>query len=257
LHTTGQDKLLAYTFILQNAAANLGGMLTPFGNPQNLYLYSYYSLESSEFFGIMLLPFLISVVLITLCCFFIKPTPLSIPTESEPLNVKRAILYGLLFAVALLVVIRILPYPVGLMIIVPVLLIFDRKALKKVDYALLLTFAAFFTFSGNMARMEAVQSLFSSLLEWNTLLTGALLSQVISNVPAAILLSRFTDAYAPLLQGVNVGGAGTIIASLASLITYQEFIKHQPQKSGYFMKLFTIISFAFLILLLLGTSLLQ
>ncbi|MBR4867106.1 MAG: citrate transporter, partial [Clostridia bacterium] len=110
---------------------------------------------------------------------------------------------------------------------------------------------------GNMARMEAVQTLFSSLLEWNTLLTGALLSQVISNVPAAILLSRFTDAYAPLLQGVNVGGAGTIIASLASLITYQEYIKHEPQKGGHFMKLFTIISFSFLIVLLLGTLLLQ
>lgn len=256
LHATGQDRLLAYTFILQNAAANLGGMLTPFGNPQNLYLYSYYALDGGEFFEIMLLPFLISVILITAACFFIKPVPLTISMESEPLNIRRAILYGVLFAVALLVVLRLLPYPIGLLILIPSLLLFDRKALLRVDYTLLLTFAAFFTFSGNMSRMEGVQALFSSLLDWNPLLTGAVLSQFISNVPAAILLSRFTDSYAPLLQGVNIGGTGTIIASLAGLITYQEYIKHEPQKGGYFMKLFFLIGFTLLILLLSGTLLL-
>ena len=250
LHSTGQDKHLALTFILQNCAANLGGMLTPFGNPQNLYLYSKFSVENGEFLTIMLPPFLLSAVLFTACCFLVKPEPLVVPEDSARLDGKRGALYGVLFLVALAVVLRFVHFAVGLVVIPAVLFFADRKALKQVDYGLLLTFVAFFTFSGNMARMESVQVLFGQLLQRDAMVVSALLSQIISNVPAAILLSQFTDNYAALLQGVNIGGAGTLIASLASLITYQQFVRYAPQEGGKFLKIFTIINVAFLAVLL-------
>ena len=129
------------------------------------------------------------------------------------------------------------------------LLIFDRKALKNVDYGLLFTFVFFFIFAGNMARIEIVRSLFSTLLEKNTLLFSVVSCQFISNVPSAVLLSQFTDNYADLLVGVNIGGVGTLISSLASLITFREYTSHNPGKTGYYIKLFSLINFAFLIIL--------
>lgn len=257
LHVTRNDKHLPFTFILQNCAANLGGMLTPFGNPQNLYLYEKFHIANGSFLSIMLPPFLISMVLITACCFFIKPEPMTIPDKVVPIDVKRAAVYGALFALAVAIVLRALPYWVGLLVIPPVIFLLDRDALKKVDYPLLLTFAAFFTFAGNMARMDSVRQLFSVLLQKNTLLFSALSCQVISNVPAAILLSQFTNDYAPLLQGVNIGGAGTLIASLASLITFQEYTRHEPERRGRFIVLFSVVNFAFLFILLAAQMLLN
>ena len=147
LHATGQDRHLAFTFILQNCAANFGGMLTPFGNPQNLYLFSYYHIASTEFIGIMLPPFLLSIALILLCRFFVPKDPLAVPEEPVRLDQKRAVVYALLFCLAVAMVLRVVPYGVGLVIIPAVLLVLDRNALKSVDWGLLLTFAAFFTFS--------------------------------------------------------------------------------------------------------------
>lgn len=257
LHATKNDKYLSFTFIMQNCAANLGGMLTPFGNPQNLYLYTKFRIPNHTFLSIMLPPFLISVLLITLCCLFVKPEPLTIPDQPTHSDPKRTVIYGLLFVLAVAIVLRALPYWIGLIVIPLTLFFLDCKALKMIDYPLLLTFAAFFTFSGNMARMESVQSLFSALLQKNTLLFSALSCQVISNVPAAILLSQFTNDYAPLLQGVNIGGAGTLIASLASLITFQEYIRHEPHKRGRFIALFSVVNFAFLFILLAAQMLLN
>ncbi|MBE6971701.1 MAG: citrate transporter [Ruminococcaceae bacterium] len=256
LHSTKQDKYLALTFVLQNCAANLGGMLTPFGNPQNLYLYTKFSVEGGEFLSIMLPPFLISSVLFSACCLLIKPEPLTVPEAAVKTDTKRAVIYAALFLLALAVVLRFIHFAIGLIVIPAVLLLTDRKALRQVDYGLLLTFAAFFTFSGNMARIEAVQNLFSALLQRDTLIVSALLSQIISNVPAAILLSQFTDNYAALLQGVNVGGAGTLIASLASLITYQQFVRYAPREGGKFLKIFSVINVAFLVILLAAMKLL-
>ena len=257
LHSTKNDKYLAFTFIMQNCAANLGGMLTPIGNPQNLYLYTKFNIPNDTFLAVMLPPFVISILLITVCCLFVKSEPLSVPDQVNHTDTKRAILYGVLFALAVAIVLRALPYWIGLIIIPAVLFFSDREALKKVDYSLLLTFVAFFTFAGNMARMESIQHIFSALLQKNTLLFSALSCQVISNVPAAILLSQFTTDYAPLLQGVNIGGAGTLIASLASLITFQEFARHEPEKRGKFVLLFSIINFAFLFILLAAQMLLN
>ncbi len=250
LSTTGKTKYMAFTFIMQNIAANLGGMLTPFGNPQNLYLYTKFSIPNLEFMGIMLLPFVVSVVLITACCLlFVKPEPLAMPDAPVRLPVKRTVLYLALFALSIAIVFRGIPYGVGLVVIPAALLFLDRKALKMVDYPLLLTFVFFFVFAGNMARLDGVRSLLSGLLEKNTLLFSVLSCQFISNVPSAILLSQFTENYPDLLVGVNIGGTGTLIASLASLITFSEYTKHNPKKTVSYVLQFSAFNFGFLIIL--------
>ncbi len=250
LTSTGKGKHMAFTFIMQNIAANLGGMLTPFGNPQNLYLYTKFEIPNLEFMSIMAPPFLLAVVLITACCIlFVKPEPLQLKEEKVPIPAARTAIYLVLFALSIAIVFRGIPYQLGLIVIPAVLLFMDRKALKAVDYPLLLTFVFFFLFSGNMARIDGVRQLFSWLLEKSTLLVSVASCQVISNVPSAILLSQFTDNYRDLLLGVNIGGVGTLIASLASLITFREYTKRNKGKTGYYMLLFTAFNFAFLILL--------
>lgn len=251
LSSTGKQKYMAFTFIMQNIAANLGGMLTPFGNPQNIYLYTKFNIPNGEFMGIMAPPFILSVVLITLCCIiFVKNEPLMISDEKIELDGKRTALYLALFALAIAIVFRGIPYWIGLIIIPAVLFFADRHALESVDYPLLFTFVFFFIFAGNMARMDAVRNFFSALLSKNTLLFSALSCQCISNVPSAILLSQFTGNYAELLIGVNVGGVGTLIASLASLITFREYVKHDPRSTCRYIAEFSAFNFGFLIILI-------
>ena len=155
----------------------------------------------------------------------------------------------LLFVLAIAIVFRGIPYWIGLIIIPIALLFLDRKALLMVDYPLLLTFVFFFIFSGNMARIDVVREFFSMLLDKSTLLFSVTSCQVISNVPSAILLSQFTDNYQDLLVGVNIGGCGTLISSLASLITFREYTKHNPGKAGKYIGEFSLFNFGFLILL--------
>ena len=251
LHTTGKEEYMAFTFVMQNIAANLGGMLTPFGNPQNLYLYTKFEIPNLEFMRIMAPPFAFSVALITLCCvLFVKPEPLRLSEEPVRLDKKRTALYLVLFALAIAIVFRGIPYWIGLLVIPPVLLIVDRRALETVDYPLLLTFVFFFIFAGNMGRIPAVRGFLSSLLERNVLVVSTLSCQFISNVPSAILLSQFTPDYADLLVGVNIGGAGTLIASLASLITFREYLSHEPRKARSYIATFSAFNFGFLSLLL-------
>ena len=250
LTSTGKSKYMAFTFIMQNIAANLGGMLTPFGNPQNLYLYTKFEIPNGEFMQIMAPPFALSVLLITVCCIiFVKPEPLELKSEPVSLPAGKTFLYLLLFALSVAIVFRGIPYWIGLIVIPAVLLFLDRKALQMVDYPLLLTFVFFFIFSGNMARIDAVKDFFSMLLEKNTLLVSVASCQVISNVPTAILLSQFTENYRELLLGVNIGGVGTLIASLASLITFREYTKQNKGKTVYYILLFSAFNFAFLIIL--------
>ncbi len=249
LTTTKKEKYMAFTFIMQNIAANLGGMLTPFGNPQNLYLYTKFEIPNLEFMSIMAPPFVVAILLITVCCMQIRSEHLEIADEKTEINPKRTVIYLLLFILAILIVFRGIPYQLGLIVILGSLLIMDRKALKMVDYPLLLTFFFFFIFSGNMARIPVVKELFSFLLEKNTLIFSILSCQVISNVPSAILLSQFTNNYHDLLLGVNIGGAGTLIASLASLITFREYVKHNPGKTGKYILLFTLYNVFFAVVL--------
>lgn len=251
LSTTHKERYMAFTFIMQNIAANLGGMLTPFGNPQNLYLYSKFNIPTGEFMGIMASPFLLSVLLITLCCLiFVKAEPLELSDEKVKLDPKKTVIYLVTFVLAIAIVFRGIPYWIGLIVIPAVLLFFDRSALKMVDYPLLLTFVFFFIFAGNMARIDEVNRLFSALLQKDALLCSTLSCQLISNVPSAILLSQFTANYADLLIGVNIGGTGTLIASLASLITFREYTKHNPTKKARYIGLFSAFNFSFLAILL-------
>jgi Na+/H+ antiporter NhaD/arsenite permease-like protein len=249
LSSTGKEKYMAFTFIMQNIAANLGGMLTPFGNPQNLYLYTKFAIPTGEFTLVMLPPFLISVALITICCLFVKKESLTIENEQAALPKMRTIVYSLLFVLSIVIVFRVIEFWIGLIVIPTVLLFLDRKALKDVDYGLLFTFVAFFIFAGNMARIPAVARLFSHLMDKNVLLVSALSCQVISNVPSSILLSQFTSDWKSLLVGVNIGGVGTLISSLASLITFREYTKHNEGKAGKYILLFSAFNFGFLFVL--------
>ena len=167
------------------------------------------------------------------------------------LSAVLMIICGMLFLLSVAIVFRGIPYWIGLLVIPTTLLFIDRKALKMVDYPLLFTFVFFFIFSGNMARIDAVRSLFSFLLEKNTLLVSVLSCQFISNVPSAILLSQFTENYRELLLGVNIGGAGTLIASLASLITFREYSKQDPGHTLRYILKFSAYNFAFLIILII------
>ena len=252
LSETGEKKYMAPLFILQNIAANLGGMLTPFGNPQNLFLYSRFDIPDIEFITIMAPSFGLSIVLFTVCCLvFFKSEKISVPDENVALPKGRTALYLLLFALSIVMVFRVIPYYIGLAVVFAALLIADRKALLTVDYPLLLTFVFFFIFAGNMGRIEPVREFIGGLLEKNTLVVSTLSCQVISNVPSAILLSQFTGNYKPLLIGVNIGGTGTLIASLASLITFREYTNRNGGGAGRYILLFSAFNFTFLIILLL------
>ena len=267
LASTGNERALPFTFVMQAIAANLGGMILPFGNPQNIFLNSRFGIAFPDFLATMALPFAVSVILIALCCLAgFKATPLSssgVPDadafERAPLPRAKTALYLVLFALSLGMVFRVMPFVAGVVIVAAALLFADRRALAHVDWGLLATFALFFVFSGNMARIPEVQGFFSMLLGQSTLVTSALASQVISNVPAAILLAPFVDGYQSLLIGVNIGGAGTLIASLASLIAFNHFraIKRGMKRPGIqalstkrYLALFSALNFAFLAVLL-------
>lgn len=250
LSVTGQEKHSAYIFILQNISANLGGMLTPFGNPQNLYLYSYFNIPTGEFVGIMAIPFVLAVLMLVACCLPLPAEKLKVDEQiAKPLPKFKTVLYIVLFALSILAVFRVLPYPIVAALILVVFLFVDREALAAVDYPLLLTFVAFFIFAGNMSRLNIIHDMLSGLLEKSTFLVSIASCQVISNVPTAILLSRFTDNYKELLLGVNIGGTGTLIASLASLITYSEYKKLYPNEGKKYIRIFILLNLLFLVVL--------
>ena len=254
LSSCGKTKYTAFVFVMQNVAANLGGMLTPFGNPQNLYLYSFFEINAGEFFAIMAIPFAVAFVLIAGTCFVVKPEPIRLETHPEPAPpVWRMVVYFVLFALSVMIVFRVFPYYVGLIVVTVALAILEPKCFLRVDYGLLLTFCAFFVFSGNLARIPAVRDLLASVVAMSPLLVGTATCQVISNVPSAVLLSRFTTDYRHLLIAVNIGGLGTPVSSLASLITLGEYRKREPGKTLRYLGLFSLINFSYLAVLI-GSS---
>ena len=175
---------------------------------------------------------------------------MEIEEEKIVLPKAKTIIYSLLFILSIVIVFRVIPFWTGLIVIPAFLLFMDRQALKNVDYCLLLTFVAFFIFAGNMARISAVKELWDNLMQKNALLVSTLSCQAISNVPSAILLSQFTGSYKALLLGVNIGGVGTLISSLASLITFREYVKHDHGGTKKYILLFSAYNFAFLFILL-------
>lgn len=262
-------RLVTPVFVLQSLAANLCGMIVPFGNPQNLYLYSYYGLGLGDFLATMALPFALSTISIVACTWWLcGRTDSSSPSDTRnlampmPLGRRRLAAYGLLFALTLLAVFRIVPVAAAVAVVAAALAALDRRALAAVDWGLLATFACFFVFAGNLARVPEVSAWLSPLMADHGLLVSAGLSQIISNVPAAVLLSHFTGAWQPLLVGVNIGGAGTLVGSLASLITLQHFTSVRkifpratalPELStGRFLALFSVLNFGFLAILLIA-----
>lgn len=252
LQMTGQEKRMILVIVLQTIAANLGSMLTPIGNPQNLYLYSLTGMGMAEFLKTMA-PLTAAAFFMLLCVMRIvpkEPIPMTDDTDKTEFTFGRSgVLYTILFGFSMATVAKILPYQILLAIVLAAVLYFDRGALKEPDYALLATFACFFIFIGNMQRIEAVCRILDQIIAGRELLTAVAASQVISNVPAAVLLSGFTDHAKALLYGTNVGGLGTLIASLASLISYKFYAKVEGADKGAYMMSFTKWNIAFLIVL--------
>lgn len=261
LHSTGNDKYLGVTFILMTIAANMGGMITPYGNPQNLYLFSFYEMELIDFLSALVIQAAAILIMLFLSGLFIKNEPLQlINNKALDIKKKHLLVYSVLFVLVILCIFRVINHWVALGIVVLTVLIMDRKRFKEVDYALLSTFCVFFIFSGNIARIDAISDFIKSIVGAsgeNVLLAGIVSCQFISNVPTAIFLSKFTDvAYSSdLLVAVNVGSLGIIISSLASLITLKEYLKHQPKGFKHYLLMFTGINTVFLIVQLLITYL--
>ena len=257
LEGLGCGKVMVPVIVLQTVAANLGSMATPVGNPQNLYLYAAYGLGAGEFFSVVLPLTLVSFVALTLASVPVLPRTLPAQQlkEERIVSTGRMSLYAALFGLCLLTVFRVVDYPITTVVVVAALFLADRKLLKEIDFMLLLTFVCFFVVSENLGRLDAVRDFLQSLLSKNTLLTAVSASQVISNVPAAVLLSGFTDSWRELLAGVNIGGLGTPIASLASLITLKLYMRWPGAKSGKFLAVFTVANVVGLALLLASSVL--
>ena len=226
LKYTNNLKYCAFTFIMQNIASNLGGMLVPIGNPQNLYIYSFYHLSLWEFLKIMALPTLFALILIVAVCMFVKREPLEFKDEySGQVDKKVLIVFLILFVVVLLAVFRVIPWWISLIIVSSVALAVQPKAYFGVDYTIPFTFIIFFIFAGNIARIPAITNFLVSVIDKHVFLTAYLGCQVISNVPTTILLSKFTNNYAELLVSVNVASLGIIFSSLSGIIALKEYIK--------------------------------
>lgn len=258
LRMAGKENKMIAVIVLQTIAANLGSMLTPIGNPQNLYLYDYAGYSLGQFLGIMFPAWIVSLLLLALSCLWITKGEtmegITFPAVQYWTR-KRVVLTGIyvaLFFVSILVVADVISFAVALLITIPVVLFADRKTLCKVDYCLLLTFSGFFIFVGNMGNMESVAGLLEGWMQGREFIVAVLTSQVISNVPAALLLSGFTSDITSLLIGVNIGGLGTLIASMASLISYKAFAKAYPKKRGAYMLTFTAMNLACLGIFILG-----
>lgn len=253
LTMTGQTRHTILVIVLQTVAANLGSMLTPVGNPQNLYLYSRYSLSAAVFFKATLPPVAISFLLLTAFCFLFKPSPIQVSfANDDTIASKRQLaLYLGLFTLCLACVFHFLSWPVLLLLVIAGILLSNVTLFRRIDYSLLATFVCFFIFVGNLGQIEAVRNALAQAIAHRERWVAIVLSQVISNVPAAVLLSGFTDKVSELLVGVNLGGLGTPVASLASLISLklytrqnarQDVFINNPVHTGRYLLVFSAVN---------------
>lgn len=249
------EKLVVPVVVMQTIAANLGSMLTPIGNPQNLYLYGKTSMNFLGFMLLMLPYTAIAFLLLTVWSFvFPYKGEKKVDFKLEEKNgistyKKQLFVYGGLFILCLLTVAHVFPYEVTLLIVFVVVLLVDKNVLGKVDYVLLLTFVGFFVFIGNMGRVPAFNDVIQKIINGNEIITSVASSQFMSNVPAALLLSGFTDEYKLLIVGTNLGGLGTIIASMASLISFKYIGKEYKHLKKRYLLYFTIANLLFLLIL--------
>lgn len=257
-----QKKLLIPVIVMQTIAANLGSMFTPIGNPQNIYLHGISGMGIGEFLLLMLPYTMASLLLITAFCLIlgIRSEKKTVPASMDSFqtmtsrtklqgNAWNLIRYLILFVLGLLTVAGKIPYIITLGIVVVAMLVFDRKLFAKIDYSLLLTFIGFFVFIGNMGRLDAFRNFLQGMIEGNEVWTAVISSQVISNVPAALLLSGFTGDSRALIVGTNLGGLGTLIASMASLISYKYVVKEDKCGKGAYFAYFTVANVVFLVVL--------
>lgn len=251
LGLVGQRALLIPVIVLQTVAANLGSMVTPVGNPQNLFLYASYELSAGQFFGVVLPFALVSLVGVSALALCRKSCTLQV-SFAEPKQItdgKRVTFFGVLFILCLLTVFHVLPDLALLGLVCLSLLLIDRDIFRRIDYGLLLTFVCFFLFAGNIGSLDGVRTSLQNIVSSSPLLASLAASQIISNVPAAVLLRSFTENWQALLLGVNIGGLGTPIASLASLISFR-FYAHTPEaKPGRYLAWFTLINVVGLVIL--------
>lgn len=247
LKLANKQNRMIFVVTLETIAANLGSMLTPIGNPQNLYLFSAYNMSISDFFYTIAPYAMLSLGLLVIFSLFSDKSELANLGDREEVIFDKRLLtmYAVLFAIALLSVFRVLNYIVLLAIVIVFVLIFDRKVLLKVDYSLLFTFVFLFIFIGNLGNIAQINSWLSEIVGGNEVVVGVLASQVFSNVPAAILLSGFTCNAAALMIGVNIGGLGTLIASMASLISFK-FIQKESVSIVKYLGVFTLLNVVFL-----------
>lgn len=255
LHSCGRDDLMIPVIVFQTIAANLGSMLTPIGNPQNLYIYGLTGMSLPEFVSVMLPYTLVSAVMLGLAVFTIPNKKAKLETTSDANlisgfgSVPQVVIYCLLFIVALLSVVRVIPWYFMVAAVFVVVAIMDYQILFRADYILLLTFIGFFIFTGNLAKIDVVSNFLGNIMEGKEFALSVITSQFISNVPATLMLSGFTTEYKELLAGVNVGGLGTLIASMASLISFKAYTKEHKESSGKYFAAFTIFNIVFLIVL--------
>lgn len=249
LKLVGRMDKLIFIVSLETVAANLGSMLTPIGNPQNLYLFSNYNMSAGDFVSAVLPYAVLSLVLVILSSLFVGKESVEmcdVPDEVSEKNPKLFGLYGVVFILSLLSVFRVLHFVVLLVITLLLIIAFDRNILKQVDYSLLGTFVCLFVFVGNLGNIESISAFLHNVVLGNEVIAGVLMSQIFSNVPAAILLSGFTDNAKDLLVGVNLGGLGTLIASMASLISFK-FVQRESVNISKYFAVFTLMNIIFLL----------
>lgn len=258
LKMSGMGRASCFTVVLMTIAANLGSMLTPVGNPQNLYLFSISGIGIVDFVALMLPYAAVAAGVLALAVLVHdrrRPSDLALPLGNPPVGDDATFgpaalaPWAALFALCLLGVSHVIGDLALLAIVLVACLILDRGALGHVDLGLLLTFVAFFVFVGNVSRIGAVHDLLASLVEGRELVVSIVTSQVVSNVPAALLLSGFTTAHRALIVGTNLGGLGTLIASMASLISYKQFSEEYPEQTGHYLLDFTMMNVIFLVVL--------
>ena len=249
LKLSGKTDKLIWIVTIETVAANLGSMLTPIGNPQNLYLFSTFNMGLDDFIFTILPYALLSLVLVIICCFITGKGKTETKSDNNKTDFSKLhiIVYSLIFIISLLTVFRVIPFETTVLITLVAILIFDRKVLLKVDYSLLFTFIFLFIFIGNLGEIKSISDFLKNIVNSNEVLVGIASSQVFSNVPAAILLSKFTENAHDLLIGVNLGGLGTMIASMASLISFKFVAKEKVDTIKYILT-FTIVNVVFLIL---------
>ena len=245
------QRLRIFVVVMETAAANLGSMLTPIGNPQNLYLYSHYGLQPAEFFSVTFPVWGAGFLLVLLTMLLVRiPGKAEASVENGKVFPRGALIHAGIFLLTLLSVFRLIPWLAVWAAVFLYLLLFDRKLIARIDYSLLLTFVFFFLLVGNLGRVDAIRLWVSNLLQGREPIVSAAVSQIISNVPAALMLSGFTDNWKGLLLGTNIGGLGTLIASMASLISFRYYSKENGARAGSYLGVFSLVNFSFLFILM-------